>query len=128
MLIPAALENQITAENAHHIQARLIVEGANGPTTTQADDILSERGVTIVPDVLANAGGVVVSYFEWVQDFSSFFWTEAEINQRLEQIMLGAFDAIWQLAQDKGCTLRTATFIVACQRILTARDMRGLYP
>ena len=128
VLIPAALENQITAENAHHIQAHLIVEGANGPTTTQADDILSERGVTIVPDVLANAGGVVVSYFEWVQDFSSFFWTEAEINQRLEQIMLGAFGAIWQLAQDKGCTLRTATFIVACQRILTARDMRGLYP
>ena len=128
VLIPAALEGQITADSAHHIQARLIVEGANGPTTTQADDILGERGVTIVPDVLANAGGVIVSYFEWVQDFSSFFWTEAEINQRLEHIMLGAFDAIWQLAQSERVSLRTATFIIACQRILTARDMRGLYP
>jgi glutamate dehydrogenase (NAD(P)+) len=128
VLIPAALENQITADNAHHIQARLIVEGANGPSTTQADDILAERGVVTVPDVLANAGGVIVSYFEWVQDFSSFFWTEAEINERLEHIMLGAFQAIWDLADERGVSLRTATFIIACQRILTARDMRGLYP
>ena len=128
VLIPAALEGQITADNAAQITARVVVEGANGPTTTQADDILQAQGVTIVPDVLANAGGVIVSYFEWVQDFSSFFWTEAEINARLEHIMLGALDAIWRLAQDKRVSLRTATFIIACQRILTARDMRGLYP
>ena len=128
VLVPAALEGQITEHNAHQIQARLVVEGANGPTTTAADDILSERGVTVVPDVLANAGGVVVSYFEWVQDFSSYFWSEAEINDRLETIMLQASDAIWALAQLRAVSLRTATFIVACERILTAREMRGLYP
>ncbi|TSE27109.1 Glu/Leu/Phe/Val family dehydrogenase [Tepidimonas aquatica] len=128
ILIPAALEQQITEANAHRIQARLIIEGANGPTTPTADDILNERGVLIVPDVIANAGGVTVSYFEWVQDFSSFFWTEEEINQRLVAVMNNALDAVWHVADDKGVTLRTATFIVACERILRARDLRGLYP
>jgi glutamate dehydrogenase (NAD(P)+) len=128
VLVPAALEGQITEHNARKIQARLVVEGANGPTTTAADDILSERGITVVPDVLANAGGVVVSYFEWVQDFSSYFWSEDEINARLETIMLHASDAIWALAQERKVSLRTATFIIACERILTAREMRGLYP
>jgi glutamate dehydrogenase (NAD(P)+) len=128
ILIPAALEQQITEANAHRIQARLIIEGANGPTTPAADDILTERGVLIVPDVIANAGGVTVSYFEWVQDFSSFFWTEEEINQRLVAVMNNALDAVWHVADDKGVTLRTATFIVACERILRARDLRGLYP
>ncbi|MEW6694742.1 MAG: Glu/Leu/Phe/Val dehydrogenase [Pseudomonadota bacterium] len=128
ILIPAALEQQITAANAHRIGARLIVEGANGPTTPDADDILRDRGVLVVPDVVANAGGVTVSYFEWVQDFSSFFWSEEEINQRLTAIMRGALDAVWQVADDKGVSLRTATFIVACERILRARDLRGLYP
>lgn len=128
VLIPAALEQQITPANAHRITARLIIEGANGPTTPDADDILRERGVLVVPDVVANAGGVTVSYFEWVQDFSSYFWSEEEINERLIRIMKGALDAVWQVAEDKGVSLRTATFIVACERILRARDLRGLYP
>ncbi|GAB4208179.1 MAG: Glu/Leu/Phe/Val dehydrogenase [Tibeticola sp.] len=128
ILIPAALEGQITAANAGRIQARLVIEGANGPTTPEADDILHERGTLVVPDVIANAGGVTVSYFEWVQDFSSFFWTEEEINARLVRIMQDAFAAVWNVAQDKQVSLRTATFIVACTRILHAREMRGLYP
>ncbi|WP_373847138.1 Glu/Leu/Phe/Val family dehydrogenase, partial [Delftia acidovorans] len=128
ILIPAALEGQITKENAGKIKAKMVIEGANGPTTTEADDILTEKGVLVLPDVLANAGGVTVSYFEWVQDFSSFFWSEDEINARLVRIMQDAFAAIWQVAQQHGVTLRTATFIVACQRILHAREMRGLYP
>lgn len=128
ILIPAALEGQITEANAPNIKARMIIEGANGPTTPQADDILNDRGVLIVPDVIANAGGVTVSYFEWVQDFSSFFWSEEEINKRLVDIMKGALDAIWQVSAEHNVSLRTATFIVACKRILHARDMRGLYP
>jgi glutamate dehydrogenase (NAD(P)+) len=128
ILIPAALEQQITAENAHHIKARMVIEGANGPTTPEADDILHERGILVVPDVIANAGGVTVSYFEWVQDFSSFFWSEDEINARLVRIMREAFAAIWQVADEHRVSLRTATFIVACTRILQARELRGLYP
>ena len=128
ILIPAALEQQITASNAHRIRARLVIEGANGPTTPQADDILHERGVLVLPDVIANAGGVTVSYFEWVQDFSSFFWSEDEINARLIKIMRDAFAAVWQVASEHQVSLRTATFIIACQRILRARDLRGLYP
>lgn len=128
ILIPAALEQQITERNANRIRARLVIEGANGPTTPQADDILHERRILVVPDVIANAGGVTVSYFEWVQDFSSYFWTEEEINARLIKIMREAFAAIWQVADQHRVSLRTATFIVACHRILKARDLRGLYP
>ncbi len=128
ILIPAALEQQITAANAGRIKARMIIEGANGPTTPAADDILQERNVLVVPDVIANAGGVTVSYFEWVQDFSSFFWDEEEINARLVKIMKTAFAGVWQVAQEKKVSLRTATFIVACQRILHTRELRGLYP
>ena len=128
IVIPAALEGQITKDNADQIQARMVIEGANGPTTPEADDILNDRGVLIVPDVIANAGGVTVSYFEWVQDFSSFFWSEEEINKRLVDIMKGALDAIWQVSAEHNVSLRTATFIVACKRILHARDLRGLYP
>ncbi len=128
VLIPAALERQITETNADQIQARVVVEGANGPTTPAADDLLSGRGILVVPDVLANAGGVTVSYFEWVQDFSSFFWTEDEINARLERIMREAFSGLWEVAQKHGVTLRTAAFIVACARVLEARALRGLYP
>ncbi len=127
-LIPAALEKQITLDNVQQIKTRIVVEGANGPTTPAADDALRERGIVVVPDVLANAGGVTVSYFEWVQDFSSFFWTEDEINKRLEKIMVEAFKGIWDVAQDKNVTMRTATFIVACTRVLEARALRGLYP
>ena len=128
ILIPAALEQQITSANAGRIKARMVIEGANGPTTPAADDILQDRNVLVVPDVIANAGGVTVSYFEWVQDFSSFFWDEDEINARLVKIMKTAFAAVWQVAQEKQVSLRTATFIVACQRILHTRELRGLYP
>ena len=128
ILIPAALEGQITKDNAGKIKARMVIEGANGPTTTEADDILHDKGVLVLPDVIANAGGVTVSYFEWVQDFSSFFWSEDEINARLVRIMQEAFAAVWQVAQENKVSLRTATFIIACRRILHAREMRGLYP
>jgi glutamate dehydrogenase (NAD(P)+) len=128
ILIPAALEQQITERNAGRIRTRMIIEGANGPTTPLADDILHERGILVLPDVIANAGGVTVSYFEWVQDFSSFFWTEDDINAKLVRVMKEAFEGVWQVAQHHKVSLRTATFIVACQRILRARDLRGLYP
>jgi glutamate dehydrogenase (NAD(P)+) len=126
--IPAALEGQVTPQRAQAMRTRIIVEGANGPTTPAADDILRERDILVIPDVLANAGGVTVSYFEWVQDFSSFFWSEEEINARLESIMIKAFDAIWQTAQERQVSIRTAAFIIACQRVLAAREQRGLYP
>ncbi len=128
ILVPAALEQQITAANAYSIQARMIIEGANGPTTPEADDILHDRGILVVPDVIANAGGVTVSYFEWVQDFSSFFWSEDEINARLVRIMREAFVAVWQTSEEHKVSLRTATFIIACTRMLQARELRGLYP
>jgi len=128
ILIPAALEGQITAERAKTTTAKLVLEGANGPTVPQADDILAERGVLVVPDVICNAGGVTVSYFEWVQDFSSFFWDEDEINVRLDRIMMNALNHIWDTADKHKITLRTATYAVACERILMARQERGLYP
>ena len=128
ILIPAALEGQISASRARRVTARLVLEGANGPTVPEADDILAERGILVVPDVICNAGGVTVSYFEWVQDFSSFFWSEDEINLRLDKIMVDALKKIWDTADRHKITLRTATFAVACERILIAREERGLYP
>jgi glutamate dehydrogenase (NAD(P)+) len=128
ILIPAALEGQLTPARAQGLKARLVLEGANGPTLPAADDVLQQRGILVVPDVICNAGGVIVSYFEWVQDFSSFFWTEDEINQRLEKIHVDALQRIWDTADKHRISLRTATFAVACERILAARKMRGLYP
>ncbi|MGE0805826.1 MAG: Glu/Leu/Phe/Val dehydrogenase [Burkholderiaceae bacterium] len=127
-LIPAALEGQLGEERARRLRAKLIVEGANGPTTQAGDRVLHDRGIPVVPDVIANAGGVIVSYFEWVQDFSSFFWTEDEINARLERIQLGAFEQICETAAQLKVPLRTAAFVVACTRVLAAREQRGLYP
>jgi len=128
ILIPAALEGQITQGRASRIKARLVLEGANGPTVPAADDVLTDRGILVVPDVICNAGGVTVSYFEWVQDFSSFFWAEDEINARLDRIMVEALAGIWATADRFNISLRTATFAVACERILYARQERGLYP
>ncbi|MGM9516651.1 Glu/Leu/Phe/Val family dehydrogenase [Roseateles sp. DB2] len=128
VLIPAALEGQISAERAQRLSTRIVLEGANGPTTPDGDAVLADRGIIVVPDVIANAGGVTVSYFEWVQDFSSFFWTEDEINVRLDQIMIGAFKGIWETSEKHKISLRTAAFTVACTRVLQAREERGLYP
>ena len=127
VLLPAAMEGQITADNASEIQARIIVEGANGPTTPEADEILSRRGVLLVPDILANAGGVVVSYFEWVQDRYGYFWKEAEVNERLEEKMVAAFDAVWRTKERFDVNARTAAYILAVERIIEARSLRGLY-
>lgn len=127
-LVPAALEGQINKDNADSIRAKVVLEGANGPTTPEADDILNQNGVLVVPDVLANAGGVTVSYFEWVQDFSSFFWSEEEINEKLTRLMENAYAAIDQTAEKHKVPLRTAAFIIGCTRILEARELRGLYP
>ena len=128
VIIPAALEGQITKENANSIRASLIIEGANGPTTPEADDILQEKNILVIPDVLANAGGVTVSYFEWVQDFNSYFWDEEEVNHQLERLMRKAFSAIWEVSVKNGTSMRTAAFIIGCSRILQARQLRGLYP
>ncbi len=128
IFIPAALEGQLNTNRAQHLKAKIVIEGANGPTTSDADDILADRGIIVVPDVIANAGGVTVSYFEWVQDFSSFFWTEDEINQRLENVLIGAFKQIWDVHLEHEVSLRTAAFIIGCSRVLQARALRGLYP
>ncbi len=127
-LVPAALEGQITRQNAAAIKAKIIVEGANGPTPPDADEILGERGVFIVPDILANAGGVVVSYFEWVQDLQAYFWTEAEINAQLERIMVKSFADVVALAHDREVDLRVAAMIFAVQRVADALLTRGIYP
>ena len=128
VLVPAALENQITAGNAGRVQASLIIEGANGPTTPDADDILTRRGVTVVPDIVANAGGVIVSYFEWVQDLQSFFWEENEINDRLERILTAAFNASWESSQRLGVPLRLGAYAVAVKQVAEATTDRGIFP
>ncbi|BCQ40065.1 MULTISPECIES: Glu/Leu/Phe/Val family dehydrogenase [Erwiniaceae] len=128
ILIPAALEGQITRQRAEKLHCRLVLEGANGPTFPEADDVLAERGITVVPDVVCNAGGVTVSYFEWVQDMASFFWSEDEINERMDKIMTEAMVHVWDKSREKTCSLRTAAYIVACERILMARKDRGIYP
>ncbi len=127
VLIPAALENQITSENAPSIKARIIVEGANGPTTPEANRLLHERGVFIVPDILANSSGVTTSYFEWVQDRYGYFWTEKEVNERLEAKMCEAFNAVLQTSLKYKVDMRTAAYIVAISRVATVTRMRGMY-
>ncbi len=128
ILVPAALEGQITAANAGRIRARMIVEGANGPTTPEADAVLARNGVVVVPDILANAGGVVVSYFEWVQDLQAFFWDEAEINRRLERLMVQALHQVVATARASGLDLRQAALQRAVQRVADALAVRGIYP
>jgi glutamate dehydrogenase (NAD(P)+) len=128
VLVPAALENQITSRNARDIKAALIVEGANGPTTPDADEILRQRGIVLVPDILANAGGVTVSYFEWVQDLQSFFWSEHEINQRLEAIMSRSFKEVLSISEEKKVPLRMAAYLLAVRRVADATADRGIYP
>ena len=128
VLIPAALEGAIDAARAAQLRTRLVLEGANGPTTPAADAVLAGRGIALVPDVIANAGGVIVSYFEWVQDFNSFFWTEEEVTRRMDSILTGAFDHVWRTAAELGVSLHTAAFVLACRRVLSAREQRGLYP
>ncbi|HMP38955.1 MAG TPA: Glu/Leu/Phe/Val dehydrogenase [Roseiflexaceae bacterium] len=128
VLVPAALENQLTEQNAARIQARVIVEGANGPTTPAADEIFNRRGIMVVPDILANAGGVTVSYFEWVQGLQSFFWGEQDVNHRLEQIMVSAFDQVYNLAQQRRISLRLAAYLLAVRRVADANIIRGIYP
>jgi len=128
ILIPAATEGVITAKNAGRVQARIVAEAANGPTTPQADTILFDKGVTVIPDILANAGGVTVSYFEWVQDLQSFFWGVEEITQKLEVIMNRAFAAVAEKAEQSHCDLRLAANMLAISRVAEATQMRGIYP
>lgn len=128
MLYPSAISAQITGENAGKIKAKLVVEGANGPTTPDADHILSDRGIMVVPDVLANAGGVVVSYFEWVQDLQNFFWEEDEVNKKLERIMKHSFAQVYATMQQHKTDMRTAAYIIGVKRVADATVMRGIFP
>jgi glutamate dehydrogenase/leucine dehydrogenase len=128
ILIPAALENQITEANGSRVRARIVAEGANGPVTPAADRILYEKQVFLIPDVLCNAGGVTVSYFEWVQDLQGFFWDEAQVNQQLERIMKRAFQEVNELAEAQKTDRRTAAYVLAVKRVAEATKVRGLFP
>ena len=128
VLVPAALENQITEKNAANIKARLIVEGANGPTTVGADSILGKNGVVVVPDILANAGGVVVSYFEWAQNLQSLFWDEDQVNERLGRIMVNAVDEVFALHTEKNIPMRTSAYCLALSKLVEAKNIRGVFP
>jgi glutamate dehydrogenase (NAD(P)+) len=127
VLVPAALENVITSKNAAKVQARIICEGANGPTTAGADSILDEKGIFVVPDILANAGGVTVSYFEWVQDRGGYFWTEDTVNSRLEEIMTRSFGDVLALSRQHKVNMRTAAYMLSISRVATVHKLRGIY-
>jgi len=128
VLIPAALEHQIRADNAPHIQAKMIVEGANGPTTREADELLNNRGIIVMPDILANAGGVVVSYFEWVQNLQCFFWDEDKVNRNLKRIMVRSFKEVWDFSQEQGVSLRLGAYMLAVDKVAGAVRARGIFP
>lgn len=127
VLVPAALENVITTKNAKNIKAKVIVEGANGPTTAAADTILDEKGIFVVPDILANAGGVTVSYFEWVQNRGAYYWDEQTVNERLKKIMVDSFQAVLKISQQHKVNMRTAAYMVAISRVATVHRLRGIY-
>lgn len=125
ILVPAAIENQITAENAPRIKASIVVEAANGPTTLEATEILTQRGILLVPDVLASAGGVTVSYFEWVQNNQGYYWTEEEVEQRLEKVMVKAFNNVYEMAQTRRVDMRLAAYMVGVRKMAEACRFRG---
>lgn len=125
ILIPAALENQITAENADRIKAKIVIEAANGPTTVEADEILNKKGVKVLPDILSNSGGVIVSYFEWVQNLQNFYWEEDDVNAKLKRQIVGAFNDVFDAREKYDCTFRVAAYIVALNRLVTAKKLRG---
>ena len=127
ILVPAATENQITTQNVHRVECRILCEGANGPTTSHADGVIEQKGVFIVPDILGNAGGVTVSYFEWVQDRQGFFWRESEVNERLQDVMEQSFDQVVQSAETHRVNNRIAAYIVAIDRVARALKLRGIY-
>ena len=128
ILVLAALEDQVTGENAPRVRARMVAEGANGPTSLEADAIFLERGIPVLPDILTNAGGVTVSYFEWVQDIGRLFWGRDEIRERLADKMGDAFDRVWELSLDRGVTLRQAALVTGIREVAAALNARGLYP
>jgi glutamate dehydrogenase (NAD(P)+) len=127
ILVPAALENSITLNNADQIKAKIVAEAANGPTTPHADEVLARKGTLVIPDVLANAGGVTVSYFEWVQDRQGFFWRESEVNERLQDVMDHSFEQVVRYAETHGVNNRIAAYIVAIDRVARALKLRGIY-
>jgi len=128
VLVPAALEGQITNRNADRVRAKIVAEGANGPTTPEADEILEKKGITVIPDILCNAGGVVVSYFEWVQSLQSFFWDENEVRRQMERKLLDNLEAVVRVSAQRKCSLRLAAYVIAVERILEAVQLRGIYP
>jgi glutamate dehydrogenase (NAD(P)+) len=128
ILIPAAVENQIHKNNTSSVKAKIVIEGANGPTTNEGCRILEDKGVFVVPDILANSGGVIVSYFEWVQGLQAFFWNEHEVNSRLETILETAFDEVLDISNREKVNMKDAAYMVAIQRIAQAMIVRGIYP
>jgi glutamate dehydrogenase (NAD(P)+) len=128
ILVPAALENQITRSNAAEVGAKVIVEGANGPITNEADEILAQKGKIVVPDIVANSGGVIVSYFEWVQDVQAYLWTEEQVNQRLKEVITESFSRVWDLAEEHKTDLRRASYMEAVGKVVDVTRLRGIFP